>query len=466
MTRREALTRAANGFGGMALAWMLGREQLGANPELNGGLHHKAKVKRVIQLFMNGGVTQVDTFDYKPVLEKMHGKAPDASRVDTPGQNWGEFMKPPFAFKQHGQSGRWVSEVYPKLAERVDDLAFLMAMTARTNTHGPASFLQNTGFILPGFPCMGAWISYGLGSLNANLPSFIVLPDARGLPYNLTGNFTSGFLPARHQGTIIEAGKANPIPDLQAPATAAFVNQESERDGLALLEKMNRRHLATAEGDAQLEARIASYEMAARMQVSAPEALDIGRESEATRRLYGADRKETEDFGKRCLIARRLVERGVRFVQVWSGMGGASGNWDMHTNIADELPKMAVSTDQPMAALLHDLKTLGLMEDTLVVWSTEFGRTPYSQGAKGGRDHNGGTFNAWLAGAGIQGGVSHGESDELGWKAVVNPTYCYDLHATILHLMGIDHTRLTFRFNGINRRLTDVHGHVIRPILA
>jgi len=295
---------------------------------------------------------------------------------------------------------------------------------------------------------------HGLGSLNANLPTFIVLPDARGLPYNLTGNFTS------------EAGKPNPIPDLQARASAGFIGKESDRERLALLAKMNRRHLAMSPGDAQLEARIASYEMAARMQMSAPEALDISKESEATRKLYGVDRKETEDFGKRCLIARRLVERGVRFVQVWSGTGGASGNWDMHTNIAEELPKMAGATDQPTTALLHDLKTLGLMEDTLVVWSAEFGRTPYSQGAKSGRDHNGGTFNAWLAGAGIKGGVAYGESDELGWKAAVNPTYCYDLHATILHLMGVDHTRLTFQFNGIDRRLTDVHGHVIAPILA
>jgi len=459
MTRRKALEQAASGFGGMALAWLMGHDQAAAQSEFNGGLHHRAKVRRVIQLFMNGGATQVDTFDYKPMLEKMHGKPPDASQVDTPGQNWGEFMKSPFAFKRHGNSGRWVSEVYPKLAERVDDLAFLMAMTARTNTHGPASFLQNTGYILPGFPCMGAWISHGLGTLNTNLPAFIVLPDARGLPYNLTGNFTSGFLPARNQGTIIEAGKPHPIPDLHAPS-------EADKDGLALLGKMNRRHLAASNGDAQLEVRIASYEMAARMQMSAPEALDLSKESEATRKLYGVDRKETEDFGKRCLIARRLVERGVRFVQVWSGMGGASGNWDMHTNIAEELPKMAGSTDQPMAALLTDLGALGLLEDTLVVWSTEFGRTPYSQGAKGGRDHNGGTFNAWLAGAGIKGGVSYGESDELGWKAAVNPTYCYDLHATILHLMGVDHTRLTFKFNGINRRLTDVHGHVLKEILA
>ncbi len=467
MTRRELLWSSGGGLGGVALAWLCGQDSAqAAGPGLNGGLHHRARARRVIQLFMNGGASPQDTFDYKPELVRRHGQKPDAASVDTPGGNWGAFMKSPFEFKQHGQCGKWVSSVYPHFARRVDDVAFLMSMTSRTNTHGPASFLMNTGFILPGFPSMGAWISYGLGTLQRDLPTFVVLPDGKGLPYNQTGNFTSGFLPMSHQGTVIYGGAANPIPDLFPGAKASFITPESTGDGLKLLESMNRRHLESVQGDPLLEARIASYEMAARMQVSAPEVLDLSRETAATRKLYGLDRPETEDFGKRCLLARRLVERGVRFVQVWSGPGGASQNWDNHSSIEKELPPMAVSTDAPMAGLLEDLKSRGLFEDTLVVWSTEFGRTPYSQGGQGGRDHNGGTFNAWLAGAGVRGGVSHGASDDLGWKAEVDPTYCYDLHATILHLMGVDHTRLTYRHNGIGRRLTDVHGHVIRPVLA
>ncbi|MFN0171371.1 MAG: DUF1501 domain-containing protein [Bryobacteraceae bacterium] len=467
-SRRELLFRTANGFAGIAMAYLAGRESLAADPrnELNGGLHHRAKVRRVIQLFMNGGASQLDTFDYKPVLVKRHGERPDPKSVDTPGDNWGAYMKSPFEFKQYGQSGRWVSSMYPQLAQRVDDIAFLMAMTAKTNTHGPASFLMNTGFLLPGFPSMGAWISYGLGTLNDNLPTFVVLPDARGLPYNQTANFQAGFLPMAHQGTVIYASSPNPIPDLFPAPAARYITGESTKDGLRLLEAMNRRHLAELEGESALEARIASYELAARMQVSAPEVFDLAKETEATRKLYGLDRKETEDFGRRCLMARRMVERGVRFVQVWSGPGGASSNWDNHSSIEKELPPMAVSTDQPMAGLLTDLKARGLLEDTLVVWSTEFGRTPYSQGGKGGRDHNGGTFVAWMAGAGISGGVSHGESDELGAKAATGITRCYDLHATILHLMGVDHTRLTYRHNGIGRRLTDVHGQLIREVLA
>jgi hypothetical protein len=408
----------------------------------------------------------MDTFDYKPELTRRHGERPDAKMVDTPGANWGAFMKSPFEFKQYGQSGRWVSSVYPHFAKRVDDVAFLMAMTSKTNTHGPASFLMNCGFILPGFPSMGAWISYGLGTMNRDLPTFIVLPDAKGLPYNQTANFSSGFLPMSHQATVIYGSSPNPVPDLFPGKDAKYITAESTADGLKLLASMNRRQLADSPGDSMLEGRIASYEMAARMQVSAPEVLDLSQETAATKKLYGLEQPVTEDFGKRCLLARRMIERGVRFVQVWSGPGGATQNWDNHTSIQKELPPMALSTDQPMAGLLEDLKARGLFEDTLVIWSTEFGRTPYSQGANGGRDHNGGTFVGWLAGAGIKPGVAYGESDPLGWKAVVNPTYCYDLHATILHLMGVDHTRLTYLHNGINRRLTDVHGHVIRDVVS
>jgi Protein of unknown function (DUF1501) len=475
--RRTLLWRLGGGLGGIALVDLLGRDGLlGAGEltpgrphpraELNGGLHHRARAQRVIQLFMNGGVSQVDTFDYKPELSRRHGQRFDpGSHVEAPTSTPGNLMKCPFPFRQHGECGRWVSSVFPALAGCVDDLAFLMALSSKTNVHGPASFMMNTGFLLPGFPCLGAWLSYGLGALRDNLPTFVVLPDAKGLPYNAKGNFSAGFLPQAHQGTILEAGSPRPIPDLFPPKSAAYVTPQSQREGLEVLERLNRWHAARNEGDSRLESRIAAYELAARMQQSAPEALDLTGETAATRTLYGLDEPVTAGFGRRCLLARRLVERGVRFVQVWSGAGGPKNNWDNHAEIPTELPAIARTVDRPIAGLLKDLKSRGLMEDTLVVWSTEFGRMPFTQGATG-RDHNGGTAVAWLAGAGTKGGTAHGESDPWGWKAASDQTYCYDLHATILHLLGIDHTRLTFRHNGIDRRITDVHGHVIAQVLA
>jgi hypothetical protein len=336
-------------------------------------------------------------------------------------------------------------------------------MASKTNVHGPASYMMNTGFLLPGFPCMGAWISYALGSLSEDLPTFVVLPDPKGLPYNAKGNFTPGFLPMSHQGTILDAGSKAPVPDL-FPAGGADPSLAG-RDGLDLLARQNRRHAASNPGDSRLEARIASYELAARMQASAPEALDLSRETGPTRALYGLDDPASEDFGRRCLLARRLVERGVRFVQIWSGAGGPKNNWDNHTDILTELPAIARTVDRPIAGLLCDLKARGLLDDTLVVFSTEFGRMPFTQGATG-RDHNGGTSVSWLAGAGVKGGVSHGRSDDWSWRAAEGVTYCYDLHATILHLLGIDHERLAVRHNGIDRRLTDVHGHVVSEVLA
>jgi uncharacterized protein (DUF1501 family) len=312
---------------------------------------------------------------------------------------------------------------------------------------------------------MGAWISYGLGSLTKDLPTFVVLPDPRGLPYNNAGNFSTGFLPAAHQGVLIRPSNPVPIANLQPPASAKHITPGSEKEGLDLLRQLNEEHRAKNPGDSRLDARIAGYELAARMQLSAPDALDLSKESAATRKLYGLDEKETEAFGRNCLVARRLLERGVRFVQVWSGAGGASGNWDNHSNIHGELPHIARQVDRPTAGLLGDLKQRGLLEDTLVIWTTEFGRMPFTQGETG-RDHNGGTFVTWLAGAGIKGGAAHGSSDEFGYQAAEGRAYCYDLHATILHLLGIDHERLTFRHNGIDRRLTDVHGHVVKEVLA
>ena len=476
-SRRELLWRLGGGLGGIALASILGQDGLLAGTEripekprphadLNGGLHHRAKVRRVIQLFMNGGVSQMDTFDYKPELHRRHGQRFDpGSHVEAPTSAPGNLMKCPFRFQQYGECGRWVSSVFPEIATCVDDLAFLMALSSKTNVHGPASFMMNSGFLMPGFPSMGSWLSYGMGSLSDNLPTFVVLPDPRGLPYNAKGNFSSGFLPQSHQGVILDAGAARPIPELFPSSSAGFLTAASERDGRAVLERLNRRHAAENEGDSRLESRIAAYELAARLQRSAPEALDLTGETPATRALYGLEDPGTLDYGRRCLLARRLLERGVRFVQVWSGAGGPTNNWDNHNDIPNQLPPMARSVDRPVAALLRDLKARGLMEDTLVVFSTEFGRQPFTQGAMG-RDHNGGTSIAWLAGAGIKGGAAHGESDPWAWRAATGQTYCYDLHATILHLMGIDHTRLTFRHNGIDRRLTDVHGHVVEAILG
>ncbi len=470
LSRRDFLWQTGGGLGGIALAHLLGAGDLLAGsikprPELNGGLHHPAKARRVIQLFMNGGVSQPDTFDYKPELIKRHGQMIDFGITAAATSVPGPVMKSPFKWKQHGQCGRWVSDVFPHLADCVDELAFLMAMASKSNVHGPASYMQNTGFILPGFPCMGAWISYALGTLADNLPTFVVLPDPKGLPYNNAGNFSSGFLPVVHQGTVIRPTAPTPIADLYPPKSAKFINQQSETAGLKLLEQLNREHLAENPGDSRLEARIASYELAAKMQLSAPEVLDLSKESDRVHRLYGTDDPLTADFARNCLTARRLLERGVRFVQVWSGAGGPSKNWDNHTDVIKELPYIANQVDKPIAALLRDLKTRGLLEDTLVVWTTEFGRMPFTQKSTG-RDHNGGTFVSWLAGAGVKRGFSHGESDEFSYKAAVNKTYCYELHATILHLLGIDHSKLTFRHNGIDRRLTDVHGKVIHEILA
>jgi hypothetical protein len=345
-------------------------------------------------------------------------------------------------------------------------MAFLYAMVAKSNVHGPATFMQNTGFVLPGFPSMGAWLSYGLGSLNDNLPTFVVLPDNRGVPPNGPANWGAGFLPATHQGTVVKAGTKTPIYDL-FPPERPYLTPQSERESQALLQKLNKAHQATRPGDTRLSARLQSYALAARLQLSAPEVLDITGESPETRRLYGVDDPLTADLGRRCLTARRLLERGVRFVQIWSGAdnGFPRRNWDSHEDLARDHGMLGAELDRPAAALLKDLKARGLLDDTIVIWTTEFGRMPCSQGGKG-RDHNPAAFTSWMAGGGIKGGTSYGESDEWSFRAAVNPTYCYDQHATVLHLLGIDHKRLTFRHNGIDRRLTDVHGKIISEILT
>jgi len=468
LDRRQWLLAGA-GFGTLALTHMLALDEvLGAavHPEWNHGLHHAAKAKRVVQLFMNGGVSQIDSFDYKPELARRHGEKIDFGIKMAATSVPGTIMKSPFAFRQHGESGRWISSAFPQIASCVDDLAFLMAMASKTNVHGPASYMQNTGFLRPGFPSLGAWMSYGLGSLNDNVPAFVVLPDPRGLPYNATGNFSQGFLPASHQGTAINPNTKIPIANLEPPASAMHITRKSEAEGLDLLHRLNAPYAASHPEDSRFEARMASYELGAKLQLSAPQLFDLSDESTETLADYGVNDNLTYGFGRNCLIARRLLERDVRFVQVWSGMDGAANNWDNHSDIAKEFPLIARSVDGPTAALLRDLKQRGMLDDTLVIWTTEFGRMPFTQAATTGRDHNGGTFVTWLAGAGIATGTSFGQSDEFGYQGAAGRTYCYDLHATVLHLLGIDHRRLTFRNNGIDRRLTDVHGQVVRQILS
>jgi hypothetical protein len=467
--RRHFLWQTGGGLGGIALAYLLDREGLLAadRPAGRDGLHHPAKARRVVQLFMSGAASQVDTFDYKPELIKRDGQKFDpGGTVELFQSSPGACMKSPWTWKQHGRCGKWVSSLLPHLATCVDDIAFIHSMVSKSNVHGPATFMQNTGFVLPGFPAMGAWVCYGLGSLNENLPAFVVLPDSRGFAPNGPGNWSSGFLPAAYQGTMVKAGAKNPIFDL-FPPEGIPVGRAGEAEGLALLERMNRRHRETREGDSRLDARIASYELAARLQLSAPDVLDVSQETEATRRLYGLDNPVTEDFGRNCMVARRLLERGVRFVQVWSGAdnGFPRRNWDSHEDIARDHGDMGTSMDRPAAALLEDLRRRGLLDDTIVIWTTEFGRMPCSQGGKG-RDHNPSAFTSWVAGGGFKGGVTYGASDEWSYRVAEEPTYCYDLHATVLHLLGIDHEKLTFRHNGIDRRLTDVHGHVITELLA
>ncbi len=460
MNRRQFLWNSGGGLGGLALAEMLAAEQ--------GGLHHAPKAKRVVQLFMSGAASQCDLYDYKPLLIRKSGEVWDpGEKVELFQSKPGVVMKSPWDWKQYGQCGKWVSSLAPHVASCADDIAFIHSLVAKSNIHGPATYMQNTGFILPGFPSMSSWISYALGSANNNLPTLVVLPDVRGYPPNGPANWSSGFLPASHQATMIRAGTPNPIYDLFPPKNTKFITAESEKDTFAELEAMNRRHMEGREDDSRLEARIQSYEIAARLQLSAPEVLDLNGESKATKTLYGLDNPVTEDMGRRCLTARRLLEKGVRFVQVWSGAdnGHPRRNWDSHENLAKDHADMGTSMDRPVAALIKDLKSRGMLDDTIVYWTTEFGRMPCSQGSLG-RDHNPFGFTSWLAGGGIKGGVSYGATDEWSYKAVEKPVYCYDLHATVLHLLGIDHTRLTFRHNGIDRRLTDVHGHVMRELVA
>lgn len=484
MHRRTFLTDAGHSFAGLATAAMLLDDEAASAADTGSGgvvevLHRPARAKRVIQLFMAGAASHMDLWDNKPALEKHHGEQSDfGEHVEAFQNGLGPWMKSPFEFAAYGESGKMLSDVVAPLGDCVDDMAFVHNMVGKTGVHSQATYLQATGFQRPGFPGMGAWVSYALGTLNQNLPTFVVLPDHRGFASNGPKNWGSAFLPASTQGTMIFPQRKNPIADLLPEAD--FVTPASDQAGLELLQQLNRNHRHERAEDTRLEARIRSYELAAKMQLSAPEAFDLSGESQHTLAMYGLDRpgatypdhinipEESEYFGRKCLIARRLLERGVRFIQIWSGNdnGFPRRNWDSHEDIERDHKPLAMGMAVGTAALLKDLKQRGLLEDTVVLWTTEFGRMPSTQGSKG-RDHNPYVFTNWLCGGGIKPGVTYGPSDEWGYKPLDrdNPTQVYDIHATILHLLGLDHKRLTVRHNGIDRRLTDVHGHVIHDLL-
>ena len=472
ISRRHFLADA--GLSGVALAWLIQQEIRGAtstavlpgSPYAPKPTAFPAKAKRVVHICACGGVSHTDTFDYKPELEKHHGEElTNKGKIDTFFGRPGRLMKSQFTFRQHGRSGLWMSDLLPHLSKCVDEMTFLHAMHSKSSNHTPATFFMNSGFTMNGFPCLGAWLSYGLGSESQDLPAYVVLPDPRQLPAGGAINWTSGFLPAVHQGVAFR-GAGEPIVDLNTPAEISRGRRQAES---ALLTKLNRDFLETNPGDTALAARLRSYELAARMQVRVPEVVSFDSESEATKRLYGLDQPATAGFGRNCLLARRLLEKGVRFVQLFHGgaFGSPRINWDGHENVRENHLTQAASMDQPVAALILDLRARGLLEDTLVLWTTEFGRTPFTQGIGApGRDHHPNGFTVWMAGAGLKPGHAHGATDEVGYFASEKKTQVYDYLATVLHLLGIDHEKLTFYHNGIQRRLTDVHGEVIHDILA
>ena len=459
LNRRQFLHTAGGGFGGLALSALLSRDSLGATT------HFAPRAKRVIQIFCPGGWSQVDTFDYKPELERRAGQPFDPDgKLQFFASKPGNCYPSQWKFRQHGESGRWVSDLFPRLARCVDDMAFVYSMKSTTALHGPGCFLMNTGHTLPGYPSMGSWVTYGLGSESENLPAFVVLPDPRGLPPGGIINWGAGFLPAMHQATTLETNDpGQPIADLFPPREVAGQSPEGDRAGLAFLEQVNRRHRTGREGNSELEARIAAYEMAARLQLSAPEVTDLSGETALTKQLYALDHPETGPFGRQCLLARRLAERGVRFVQIYCGAENTTAkkirpNWDSHEDIVRDHGSWGEVLDTGAAALLVDLKARGLLDDTLVICTSEFGRQPAAQGSGKGRDHNAGAFTSWLAGGGIKAGTGYGATDELGYEAVAKVMHSWELHATALQLLGIDHEKLTWYHNGLEQRLTGFEG--------
>lgn len=476
-SRRRFLQQGFGSLAGVALTQLL-RSSANAS---SGVLHHPPKARRVVQLFMAGAASHVDTFDDKPLLRERNGQPwQPGERVELFQSTPGNCFASPWKFQPFGERGKRLSEIVAPLGAVVDDIAFIHNLVGKTGVHSQGTLLQSTGFNFPGFPSAGAWVSYALGSENDNLPTFVVLPDHRGLASNGAKNWSTAFLPAEHQGTVIRPGNAKPIADLYAP-DSPHITPANDRAGLAALRELNTAYATNRPDDDRLRARVRSYELAAAMQLSATDALDVSQEPQYIQDLYGLspdgpgvdDTKlnptaEREFFGRKCLVARRLLERGVRFVQVWSGNdnGFPRRNWDSHGDVHRDHGPLALGMSHGAAGLILDLKQRGLLDETIVMWTTEFGRMPCSQGSKG-RDHNPFVFTNWLCGGGIQGGT-YGESDEWGFKPRERnqPTQIYDIYATILHQLGFDHTRLSVNHNGIDRRLTDVHGHVLHDMLS
>ena len=464
LNRRELLNVLGGGLANVGLAAVLAQDRAlaGSPPGAVPAPHFPPKAKSVISIFCYGGPSQMDTFDPKPDLEKYAGEVmTGVGEVVVSQGNPGGLMPSPWKFRKYGQSGIEVSDLFPQVAEHVDDLAVIRSMHTSSNDHGPALYQMNTGTVLAGHPSVGSWLTYGLGSENANLPGYVVFTDHRGGPINGQPNWGAGFMPAAFQGTQFRS-TGDPIVDLRPPKE---IGRERQRKWLDLLRNLNREHLARNPEDNELSARIQSYELAYNMQVHATEAIDISKESEATRRLYGLDDRHTRYFGRQALMARRLVERGVRVVQLYSGGGNHEPTWDQHWSLKRFHSMHAAETDGPIAGLIADLKQRGLFDETLIVWHGEFGRMPISQRLDG-RDHNPYGFTVWLAGGGVQGGTVVGATDRFGYKAVESRKSVYDLHATILHLLGLDHEKLTYHHNGRDMRLTDVHGNLIQEIMG
>ncbi len=474
LDRRHFLGRSATTLGSIALSSLLQRDGLlaarpplidPANPFGARGTHFPPKARNVLMIFCAGAVSQLETWDYKPELIRHDGKPLAGGPAVTFQGPAGELARPQYAFRQRGQTGKWVSDLIPHLAELTDDIAFIHSLTSKSNTHGPAENFLSSGSLLDGFPSMGAWVTYALGSECDDLPAFVAIPDPRGVPQAGMNNWASGFLPAVFQGTTMSASQ--PLRHLAAPPGTSVADDRAAR---SLLARLNEEHLAMNPGDSRLAARIASYELAARMQLSVPEINDLTTEPDHILKLYGADDTTSPHkaaFARNCILARRLIERGVRFVQLFNGAYASGGelNWDGHNKLREQYDRHAAILDQPAAALIRDLRQRGLLEDTLVVWCTEFGRMPMFQKGSAGRDHNPDGFTCWLTGAGVRPGVSHGATDDLGRRAVQHIHPLYDFNATILHLLGLDHEQLTFEHNGISRRLTNVEGDVIREVL-
>tara|TARA_R110002095_G_scaffold212378_2_gene201423 strand:- start:1139 stop:2554 length:1416 start_codon:yes stop_codon:yes gene_type:complete len=459
MSRREMLRQSSAGFGSMALAALLGNNSQAAQQKFVQEAHFAPKAKRVIFLFMHGGPSHMDTFDYKPQLQKDSGKPLPFDKPRIFSAQTGNLLGSPWKFKQHGESGAWVSELFPHVAGCVDDMCIINSMYGSNSRHGGALLELHTGSDTFVRPSMGSWITYGLGSENRDLPGFITVCPT--LTHGGVNAYSSSFLPADYQGT--------PIGNASIPADRALIPFISNKSGIPLsvqrkelnfLQELNREHLADSGPDAALEGRINSFELAYRMQTAAPELQDISDESETTQKMYGLDNDVTKNFGRQCLMARRFAERGVRFVQITH-----SYKWDQHSGLKSALPRNSMEVDQPIAALLKDLKSRGLLNDTLVLWGGEFGRTPVSQGDDG-RDHNPQGYTMWMAGGGVKGGLQYGATDDYGYYAVKNKVHIHDLHATILHLLGLDHKKLTYQFAGRDFRLTDVHGEVISDLFA